>query len=98
MYAKYRLYVFAANGSYFAAASNTVNDLVDKVERWLATTPEGRSIVDLYSEAGELEYSDARGVALYQLDPKTGAYIESQRLPARDRAEIISQTHALGGR
>ena len=98
MYAKYRLYVFSARGSYAAGASNTVNDLVDQVRAWLNDTADGRSIVDLYDKQGRLEYSDARAVALYELDKKTGSYVQSKQLPARDRAEIVKQTHALGGR
>lgn len=98
MYAKYRLYVFSARGTYAAAASDSVNDLVDQVRAWLQNTPDGRSIVDLYDPKGRLEYSDARGVALYTLDQKTGAYIISEQLPAVDRADIVTKTHALGGR
>ena len=98
MYAKYRLYVFTSHGTYAAAASDTVNDLVDQVRAWLVNTPDGRSVVDLYDKQGRLEYSDARAVALYTLDEKTGAYIVSQQLPATDRADIVNKTHALGGR
>lgn len=98
MYDKYRLYVFSARGTFFAASSNTVNDLVDLVRSWLQNTPDGRSVVDLYDPKGRLEYSDARGVALYTLDPDTGAYVISKQVPATDRADIIKKTHALGGR
>lgn len=98
MYAKYRLYVFSAQGTFAAGASNTVNDLVEVVKMWLENTTAGRSITDLYDKQGRLEYSDARGVALYELDKKTGAYVQSKQLPATDRADIIKKTHALGGR
>ena len=98
MYAKYRLYVLTTHGSFAVAASNTVNDLVDLVRAWLSNTADGRSVVDLFDDYGRLEYSDAQGVALYELDPKNGAYVFSKQLPATDRADIIRKTHALGGR
>lgn len=70
------------------AASNTVNDLVDQVRDWLERSSAGQGIYD----------DQVLSVILYELDPKTGAYVFSQKLPATSRREIINKTRELGGR
>jgi hypothetical protein len=88
MYKKYRLYLQTSAGSYVMAASDTVNDLVDQVREWLDRTSSGRGVYD----------DTVQAVVLYELDPDTGAYVFSKKLPASSRREIINKTRELGGR
>lgn len=87
MYAKYRLYLIASNGSYVMGASNTVNDLVDQSRYWLT-----RSI------GARLGDDQVRQVVLYVLDKKTGSYLFDSRLPVTDRKDILTKVRLLGGR
>lgn len=88
MYAKYRLYLQTKNGGYAMAASNTVNDLVDQVRDWLERSSAGQGVYDDLILA----------VILYELDPDTGAYVFSKKLPVSSRRDIINKTRELGGR
>ncbi len=70
------------------AASSTVNELVALVKQWLEGTADGRSVYD----------DQVQAVDLYELDPKTGSYKRSARLPVVDRPDILTKVRALGGR
>lgn len=95
---KYRIYIQTTRGGFAMGASDTVNDLVAIVIDWLENTSAGRSVTDIFDKFGNLEYSDVKSVVLYELDPKTGAYIFSKQLPATDRKDVIRKTRQLGGR
>lgn len=88
MYAKYRLYLQTTRGGYVMAASNTVNALVNMVISWLENTSAGRSVYD----------DMVQRVLLYELDEKTGAYVQSKAIPANSRRDIIRKVRELGGR
>lgn len=87
-YKKYRVYINTPYGGYYAAASNTVNDLVDLIKYWLERT-----------SAGVYLPPEVKGtVTLQQIDPATGAYQNQKQLPFKDREDIITQVRLLGAR
>ena len=87
-YKKYRVYINTPAGGYYAATSNTVNNLVGLTKYWLERT-----------SAGMYLPSNVTGrVVLQQLNEKTGAYERSEVLPFEDREDIITKVRQLGGR
>ena len=88
MYSKYRVFIATTRGSYYAAAGNSVNGLVQVVERWLDDTSIVRSIYD----------DTVLRVVLMQLDEERGYYKIEKQLPATSRQDIIAKLRALGGR
>lgn len=87
-YKRYRIYLNTAAGGYIVATSNTVNDLVGLTKQWLEQTSAGYYMPEETSGT----------IVLQQLDKKTGAYVAEERIPFRDKTEIIGNLRKLGGR
>lgn len=85
---QFQLMLKASTGSYLLGASDTVNDLVDQAKYWIQASSTGAQLVD-----GQL-----RSIILQELDPKTGAYVDSEELPVNDKADVVRQARALGAR
>lgn len=87
-YKKYRIFINTPAGGFYAATSNTVNNLVDLVKYWLTRTSEGMYL------APEVTGS----VVLQEIDETIGAYKRSEVLPFSSKSDIITQVRKLGGR
>lgn len=89
MYKKYRIYLTTKRGGSFTmAAVDTINGLANEVIAWLENTSQGRSIYD----------DQVQDVILYELDPDTGSYKFSEKLPATGRVDIVRKARELGAR
>lgn len=75
-------------GSFVIAASDTVNDLVDRAKAWMGTT----------DQAGKINDSEVREVALMEVSPETGEYVDMEVLPVEDKKDVITQVRKLGAR
>jgi len=87
-YKKYRVFINTPTGGYNAAASNTVNNLVELIKYWLERT-----------SAGVYLPPDVKGtVTLQMLDETTGAYKKQESLAFEDKGDIITKVRKLGAR
>ena len=87
-YKKYRIFLSTTTASFFVAASNTVNDLVDLTKIWFQNPSAGLYIPD-----------NAQGfVELQELNETPGSYIRGERRPFVSKKDVITQVRALGGR
>ena len=87
MYAAYRVFIITTQGNIFAAASNSVNGLGDKVKEFL-NSPSGLAIYD----------DQVRGVVIMNLDRNTGNYVRSGQATATSRQDVTNKIYELGGR
>lgn len=85
---QFQLLLRTTQGDFVIAASDTVNDLVDKARYWMNATDTGAQLLD----------SQVRSVILQELDPKTGAYVDSTELPVKTKQQIIQQARTIGAR
>lgn len=87
-YKKYRVFLDTSSGGFYAATSDTVNNLVDLVKYWLERT-----------SAGMYLPPESKGnIILQELDENTGAYKRSEQLPFDDKGDILTKIRLLGGR
>jgi hypothetical protein len=87
-YKKYRVYINTPAGGYYAATSNTVNNLVDLIKYWLERT-----------SAGVYLPPEVKGtVVLQEIDEATGSYRNQESLPFTDKGDIITKVRLLGAR
>lgn len=87
MYLAYRVFIITTQGSHYAAGSNSVNGLVDKVREYFRT-PTGQAIYD----------DQVRGVVIMNLDRETGNYIRGGRATATSRQDALNKLYELGAR
>lgn len=88
MYAKYRILLQTTRGSYYVAASNSVNGLANLVLDWFNNSSAGRSVYD----------DMVKTVSLMKLNPDTGAYEHDASLPVTDRKDVLAKVRLLGAR
>lgn len=87
-YKKYRVYINTPAGGYYAATSNTVNNLVGLTKYWLERT-----------SAGMYLPSDVKGsVVLQLLDETNGSYKAEELAPFDKKEDIINALRSIGGR
>lgn len=75
-------------GSFIIAASDTVNDLVDRAKAWMGTT----------DQSGALTDNDVQEVALMEVNPETGDFTDMEVLPVEDKKDVITKVRQLGAR
>lgn len=85
---QFQLVLRATDGDHVMAASETVNDLVDQAKYWLNASDAGAAITDAM----------VKSVVLQEVDPATGAFVDSQELPVESRGDILSTARDLGAR
>ena len=85
---QFQLLLRATDGDHIMATSDTVNDLVGQAKIWLNASDEGMAITD----------AQVRSIILQELDPQTGAYVDSQELPVESKGDIITQARKIGAR
>lgn len=85
---QFQLLLRTTQGDFIIAASDTVNDMVDQARYWINATDTGSQLND----------SQVRSVILQELDPQTGAYVDSTELPVQTKQQIIQQARAIGAR
>ena len=87
-YKKYRVFLDTQYGGFYAATSNTVNNLVDLIKYWLERT-----------SAGVYLPPEVKGtVVLQEIDEATGSYRNQESLPFTDKGDIITKVRLLGAR
>ena len=85
---QFQLLLRSTAGDNVIAASNTVNDLVDQARFWINASDTGAQMLD----------SAVRSIILQELDPTTGAYVDSTELPVESKQDIITQARNIGAR
>ena len=85
---QFQLLLRATDGDHIMAASDTVNDLVEQAKFWLNAGDAGNALTDAM----------VRSIILQELDPATGAYVDSTELPVESKADVIKQARAIGAR
>ena len=85
---QFQLLLRTTDGDKILAASDTVNDMVDQARFWLNATDEGAKLND----------SQVRSLILQELDPQTGAYVDSQEIPVSSKQQVIQAARQLGAR
>ena len=85
---QFQLMLRTTKGDFIMGASDTVNDLVDQARYWLNATDTGAQLND----------GEVRSVLLQELDPKTGAYVDSKELPVQTKQQVIQQARTIGAR
>lgn len=87
-YKKYRVYINTPAGGFVAAASNTVNNLVQLVRYWMESTSVGMSLDE-----------EVKGtVSIHTLNPETGAYVRGSGKSFEDKRDIITKLREMGAR
>ena len=85
---QFQLVLRASDGDHVIAASDTVNDMVDQARYWINVSPAGMKMLD----------NDVQSLILQEVDPATGAYVDSKELPVEDKKDIITKARQLGSR
>lgn len=87
-YKQFRVYIQTPTGGYYAATSETVNNLVELIKYWLERT-----------SAGVYLQPNVKGnVILQEIDPTTGAYHTQETLPFKNKKDILTKARMLGAR
>lgn len=85
---QFQLVLRASDGDHVMGASSTVNELVEQAQYWLNASDEGIAIKD----------SQVRSVILQEVDPATGAYVDSREIPVDTKQQVIQAARTMGAR